>query len=83
MTKILDLREHMEVLGSDGKHVGTVDHAEGPDRVKLTKDDSPTGQHRYLSWDWVDRVEGDTVYLNMTSTALADAWRKNPDAHIR
>lgn len=83
MTKILDLRPRMEVRGSDGKHVGTVDHAEGQDRVKLTKSDSPNGEHRYLSWDWVDRVEGETVHLNMTANELADTWRKNPEGHIK
>jgi hypothetical protein len=29
----------MEVLGSDGQHVGTVDHMQGTDKIKLTKND--------------------------------------------
>ena len=33
----------MEVVGSDGKHVGTVDHKEGDDRIILTKDDPKAG----------------------------------------
>jgi Uncharacterized protein conserved in bacteria (DUF2171) len=33
------IKEHMEVLGADGVHVGTVDQLEGRDQVKLTKDD--------------------------------------------
>ena len=33
------IREHMEIVGSDGAHVGTVDKVEG-DRIKLTKKDS-------------------------------------------
>ena len=33
------IREHMEVIGADGVHVGTVDHVDG-DRIKLTKADS-------------------------------------------
>lgn len=33
------IREHMEIIGADGVHVGTVDHVEG-DRIKLTKKDS-------------------------------------------
>ena len=33
------IREHMEVIGADGVHVGTVDHVDG-DRIKLTKGDS-------------------------------------------
>src|SRR5215218_453919 len=45
------IREHMEVVGSDGGHVGTVDKVEG-DRIKLTKKDDPDGtgaHHHYLS----------------------------------
>src|ERR1700691_4121179 len=38
MFKSLDVQEHMEVVGSDGKHVGTVDHKESPDLIILTKD---------------------------------------------
>ena len=36
------VREHMEVIGADGVHVGTVDRVEG-DRIKLTKKDSGAG----------------------------------------
>ena len=38
----------MEVVGSDGKHVGTVDHKERDDRIVLTKDDPKAGGHRHL-----------------------------------
>ena len=31
------IREHVEVLGSDDKHVGTVDHLEGESQIKLAK----------------------------------------------
>ena len=46
-----DIREHMEVIGADGVHVGTVDHLDG-DRIKLIKKDSPQGHrhhHHYIS----------------------------------
>jgi hypothetical protein len=33
------IREHMEIIGADGVHVGTVDKVEG-DRIKMTKKDS-------------------------------------------
>ena len=39
MSDASNIREHMEVIGADGVHVGTVDHVEG-DRIKLTKKDS-------------------------------------------
>ncbi len=62
-----EIREHMEIVGSDGEHVGTVDKLEG-DRIKLTKKDDPDGSgqhHHYLPVSAVDSVGGDKVKLNM------------------
>jgi hypothetical protein len=38
-----DIKEHMEVLGSDGQHIGTVDYLEGSSDIKLTKSDPKSG----------------------------------------
>ncbi len=65
------IREHMEVIGADGTHIGTVDGIEG-DRIKLTKKDSGAGfeggthegHHHYLSCGLVAGVEGDRVRLS-------------------
>ena len=62
-----DIREHMEVIGADGVHVGTVDKVEGR-RIKLTKADSGTGvhegHHHYISLGLVAGIEGDQVRLS-------------------
>lgn len=50
------IREHMDVIGSDGARIGSVDRIEG-DRIKLTKKDSPTGEHRFVPLDLVSRVD--------------------------
>jgi hypothetical protein len=63
MNASANITEHMEVVGSDGMHVGTVDHLEGVDRIKLTKDDSRDGKHHYIPTDWVDHVDRH-VHLN-------------------
>lgn len=53
-----EIREHMEVVGSDGEHVGTVDHCEGADIIKLTKNDpAANGKHHYIPMAWVNRVD--------------------------
>lgn len=61
------IREHMEVIGADGVHVGTVDRVEG-DRIKLTTKDSGKGAHRghhhYIAASLVADVEGDKVRLS-------------------
>ncbi len=60
-----DIREHMDVIGADGVHVGTVDHLDG-NRIKLTKVDagSHKGHHHYISLGLVAGVEGDKVRLS-------------------
>lgn len=61
------IREHMEVIGADGVHVGTVDHLDG-DRIKLTKKDSGEGAHKghhhYISIGLIAGIEGDRVRLS-------------------
>jgi len=61
------IREHMEVIGADGVHVGTVDHVDG-NRIKLTKRDSGEGSHEghhhYISLGLVAEVEGNKVRLS-------------------
>ncbi|KKC25089.1 DUF2171 domain-containing protein [Sphingomonas sp. SRS2] len=67
MADLSNIREHMEVIGADGAHVGTVDHVDG-DRIKLIKADSGQGQHKghhhYISGGLVAAVEGETVRLS-------------------
>ena len=62
-----DIREHMDVIGADGVHVGTVDHIQG-DRIKLTKKDSGEGSHEghhhFISRGLVADIEGDQVRLS-------------------
>jgi hypothetical protein len=75
MAKVENIREHMEVLGSDGAHVGTVDHLEGANRIKLTKSDPKAGgQHHFISVDWVDHVD-QHVHLNKTSGEAMKMWQ--------
>ena len=57
--------EHMEVYSSDGIKVGSVDHMEGSDRIKLAKTTSPDGQHHFVPMSWVDHVDRH-VHLNKT-----------------
>jgi hypothetical protein len=62
-----DIKEHMEVIGADGVHVGTVDKIEGG-RIKLTRKDSGEGSHKghhhYIDRGLVAGVEGNKVRLS-------------------
>lgn len=67
MADLSAITEHMEVIGADGVHVGTVDKVEG-DRIKLTKADSGEGSHKghhhFIPGGLVAEVEGDQVRLS-------------------
>jgi len=66
--------EHMEVVGSDGEHVGTVDKVRG-DRIILTKgDDDSGGRHHSIPCSWIESVE-DKVILNRGAEDARQAWR--------
>ncbi|MCI0752173.1 DUF2171 domain-containing protein [Teichococcus vastitatis] len=67
MVNTSQIREHMEVIGADGVHVGTVDRVDG-DRIKLTKKDSGQGAHQghhhFIPVGLVAEVEADAVRLS-------------------
>lgn len=68
------VREHMEVVGSDGEHVGTVDKIAG-DRVILTKSDPDSGgSHHSISCTLIDRIEDDRVMLEIDSKRARERW---------
>lgn len=70
------IKEHMEVLGSDDKHVGRVDHVLGTD-IELAKMDFAGGfKHHLIPVSWVDLVEDDKVRLSLTADAAKAAWRE-------
>ncbi|TVV74510.1 DUF2171 domain-containing protein [Sphingomonas solaris] len=71
MTEANIIKEHMEIVGSDGGHVGTVDKVEG-DRIKLTKAESGDGAHHYIATALVQDIKGNTVTLTSDAeTAIA------------
>ena len=69
------VREQMEVLGSDNEHVGIVDRVAG-DRLILAKTDPEAGGvHHSLMCTSIDRVEGDKVLLDTTAEQAKMRWR--------
>jgi hypothetical protein len=62
-----NIKEHMEVIGADGVHVGTVDRVENG-KIKLTKADSGEGKHKghhhFIDLSLVAEVEAQKVRLS-------------------
>jgi hypothetical protein len=70
------IREHMDVMGSDGRHVGRIDHVVG-DEIELTKMDLSAGlKHHMIPLSWVDFVDDDGVHLDRTKDVAKSEWRE-------
>jgi hypothetical protein len=82
MSGFEDVKEHMEVIGADGVHVGTVDRIDG-DRIKLTKAEnvgSHQGHHHYISRGLVAEVEGDQVRLSANADVAVTFEEEESDS---
>jgi hypothetical protein len=78
MSGFEDIREHMEVIGADGAHIGTVDRIED-NRIKLTRPDSGIGHeqhHHFIPKGLVAEVEGDKVRLTARGDVVADLFEQ-------
>ena len=70
-----EIREHMEVVGKDDEHLGTVDKVAG-DRIILAKSDPDSGgAHHSLSCSDIDRVDGERVILDCSADEARHRWR--------
>lgn len=75
MINVSDIKEHMEVVGSDGGHVGKVDHILGGD-IELAKLDFGSGmKHHLIPISWVEQVDNH-VHLSITKDEAKAQWRE-------
>ena len=71
------IKEHQEVVGSDGGHVGRVDHVRDG-QIELAKMDLAGGfKHHMIPVSWVERVD-EHVHLNLTKDEAKSRWTEKP-----
>ena len=71
-----NIRPGMDVVGSDGGHVGTVDHVDH-NRIKLQRNDTASGgQHHWLAQDMIASVDGNAVRLAMPASQARQSWQE-------
>ena len=75
MIQTTQIREHMEVKGSDGEHVGRVDHVLG-DEIELAKLDIAGGfKHHLIPVSWIDHID-EHVHLTLSKDEAKAQWRE-------
>ncbi len=65
------IAEHMDVIDVDGTKIGKVDHFQDG-KIKLTKVDSPDGEHHFVPVAWIDHVDSH-VHLNKSLAEIKTA----------
>ncbi|CAN5189911.1 DUF2171 domain-containing protein [soil metagenome] len=76
MVNASQIEEHFEVVGSDGHHVGRVDHVLG-DTIELAKMDIAGGfKHHLIPVSWAERIEENKVFLSKTADQAKSEWRE-------
>ena len=73
MSRLDDVREHMQIIDAEGVPLDKVDRIED-DKIKLTRDSSGQGSHEghhhFIPAGLVAGVEGDVVRLSATLEAI-------------
>ena len=72
-----NIKEHMEIIGACGKHVGFVDRVEGLSMKLTTDSPGARGEHRYIPLAWIARVD-EHVHLSKPCGAVQQEWQAHP-----
>jgi hypothetical protein len=69
------IKPNLSVVCSNNSPFAVVDHMEGTDTIKLTKDER--GQHHYIPMGWVKSVD-DKVHLDRPLEQAMREWSTTP-----
>ena len=74
-TQIQKIKPHMPVVCSENGQFATVDHVEGADSIKLSKD--VNGEHHYIPMSWVTSVDN-KVHIDRPGDKAMRQWSTQP-----
>jgi len=67
MVQASQIRDHMQIVGSDGQQLGSVQQVEGSSRIKFAPRGAVGGGEQFIPLAWVASVDGQTVRLSKSS----------------
>jgi hypothetical protein len=72
------IKGHVPVVSTNDVQVGTVDHLDAKNTIKLTRDQS--GQHHWIPLSWVTQVDTQ-VHVDRSSDQAMREWStRDPNA---
>ena len=83
MPDLTALRDGMEIVGSDGRHVGEIDQVLDQGEIKLSRKDSEAeaegghAHHHFIPLDWVEQIDAaaNRATLSLTQDEAERRWR--------
>ena len=85
MADLTALREGMEIVGSDGRHLGDIDHVLDTGEIQLNKRDSEAeaesgvghGHHHFIPVDWVEHIDSNAnrATIRLSRDQAEQQWR--------
>ena len=67
MVQASQIRDHMQIVGSDGQQLGSVEQVDGSSRIKFAPKGAARGGDHFIPLAWVASVDGQTVRLSKSS----------------
>lgn len=67
-----NIKSHADVIASCGTKIGEVDHLQGSDQIKLTKNGD--GHHHLIPVSWVSEITDNKIVLTKDSQEVKDTW---------
>jgi hypothetical protein len=77
MNYMTQIKPHMPVVCSNDGQFATVDHLEGKEAIKLSRDKD--GKHHYIPMSWVKSVD-DKVHIDRPGDQAMREWSETPPA---
>lgn len=66
------IQEHMPVICTDGTQLGSVDHLDGENSIKLTRD--AEDNHHWIPVGWVTGVKDGTLTIDRSVIQAQEEW---------
>ena len=86
---VSEIRENLMVrarseggqANAQGEHIGTVDHLDKGNMIKLNRRDSRDGKHHWIPVEWVESVDDKAVYLKKSKLEIMRGWKSEAPMH--
>lgn len=75
-----EIRDDLPIVANDGTQIGSVDHLDGENSIKVKRDEN--GNHHWIPVSWVSGVTDGAVMLDRSSAQALEEWSDSNPADL-